>query len=51
MADELECVRRELDRLVSARLITRLDRELETAYERLCIRERQLMAAQNADDN
>ena len=40
MIDELEWVRRELDRLVMTRLITRLDRELETAYERLCCRER-----------
>jgi hypothetical protein len=48
MLDELEWVRRELDRLVMTRLMTRLDRELEVAYERLCCRERQLMAARNA---
>ena len=51
MTDELEWVRRELERLVSARLIGRLDRELEASYERLCIRERQLMAAHNASSN
>ena len=44
MIDELEWVRRELDRLVMTRLITRLDEDLEAAYERLCCRERQLMA-------
>lgn len=51
MIDELEWVRRELDRLVTTRLMTRLDTELEEAYERLCVRERQLMAARNASAN
>jgi len=51
MVDELEWVRRELDRLVMARLVTPLDRKLEAAYERLCSRERQLMAARNATSN
>ena len=51
MIDELEWVRRELDRLVTTRLMTRLDRELEAAYERLCCRERQLKAARNASAN
>jgi hypothetical protein len=48
MVDELEWVRRELDRLVMTRLTTRLDCALEEAYLRLCRRERQLMAARNA---
>ena len=51
MSDELEWVRRELDRLVMSRLLTRLDPELEAAYERLCWRERQLMSARNAPAN
>jgi hypothetical protein len=51
MLDELEWVRRELDRLVMTRLMTRLDRDLEVAYERLCCRERQLMIARNASAN
>ena len=51
MIDELEWVRRELDRLVMTRLITRLDDELEAAYDRLCCRERQLMSARNASSN
>lgn len=51
MIDELDWVRRELERLVTTRLMTRLDGELEAAYERLCRRERQLMAARNAPAN
>ena len=51
MVDELEWVRRELDRIVMARLVTRLDHDLETAYQRLCSRERQLMSARQAASN
>jgi hypothetical protein len=51
MIDELEWVRRELDRLVMARLLTRFDRKLEDAYQHLCRRERQLMAARGASAN
>ena len=51
MSAELEFVRRELDRLVMTRLTTPLDRELEQLFERLCLRERQLMAAANATAN
>jgi len=41
--DELELVRRELDRLAMTRLTIRLDGELEAQYERLAERERKLM--------
>lgn len=51
MVDELEWVRRELERLVMTRLVTQLDPNLEAAYQRLCCRERQLMTALNATSN
>ena len=41
--DELELVRRELDRLAMTRLTVRLDGELEEQYQRLAERERELM--------
>ena len=46
--DELELVRRQLDRLAMTRLTTRLDGELEAEYERLSERERELMQLQDA---
>ena len=46
--DELELVRRQLDRLAMTRLTTRLDGELEAEYERLAERERELMQSRNA---
>jgi hypothetical protein len=51
MIDELDWVRRELDRLVMARLLTRFDPKLEDAYDHLCRRERQLMSARGANAN
>jgi hypothetical protein len=51
MVDELDWVRRQLDRLAMTRLITWLDEELQTEYEHLARRERQLMAARNMLSN
>jgi hypothetical protein len=47
--DELEMIRRELDRLAMTRLTTRLDSRLEAEYERLAERERELMELRSVD--
>jgi hypothetical protein len=51
MVDELELVRRQLDRLAMTRLTIRLDPELEAQYERLAERERELIAERSASAN